>query len=156
VVINAAPVHYTVSLLGAGTLGGTAFTATTVTLEFDSDTRQIIDLGDGTFVTPNGIPGTYNIAGFSSGIITSSLHLFVDQTSCPDAVAGINPDPDFLSFGNPAYATYDLTTSIGPVNSTCANYLNRSGLATNNGQLVLSSVRDINFTATVGFRCRLN
>jgi hypothetical protein len=150
-------VHYTVSLQGAGTLGGTAFTATTVTFRFDSDTTQIIDLGDGTFVTPNGVPGTYDIAGFSCGIITTSLHLFVDQTCCPEAVVGINPDPDFLSFANAAYATYDLTTPIGPVNSTSPNYLNRSGLATNNGQLVLSSVRDISFTATIGrFSCRIN
>jgi PEP-CTERM motif len=142
-VAGAAPIDYTISFLGAGTLDGNNFTARTVTFGFTSDTTQIMDLGGGIFVTPDGIPATYDLAGFSTGTLTS-LHLFDNETT---QLFGINPSTDFLDLGNAAYATYDLTTAIGPISTASADFLDANGIATNNGQLIITSARDFTVTA---------
>jgi PEP-CTERM motif len=142
-VASATPIDYTISFLGAGTLDGNDFTARTVTFGFTSDTTQIMDLGGGIFVTPDGIPATYDLAGLSSGTLTS-LHLFDNQTV---QAFGINPGLDFLDLGDAAYATYDLTTAIGPISTSSLQFLDEFGIVTNNGQLVITSAQDFTVTA---------
>jgi PEP-CTERM motif len=148
-VATAAPIQYTFTFLGAGTLNGSNFTATTVTLGFSSDTSLISQPVSGVFLTPSGIPATYALAGLSSGTITDSVEVFDNQNASDAGFYLTAAMMDFFDNSNAAYATYDLQSPIGPINTLTPTLVNSTGVGTNNGQLVITSARNVNFTATI-------
>jgi len=141
----AAPLTYTFSMLGAGTLNGNNFTATTITLQFVADSALVQDLGGGIFVTNDGLPGTFDLAGFATGTISLGGHLFNNQGN---ALVGINPGSDFLQIGDPSLSTYNLATTFGPIFQTTPTFISPGGLATNSGQLIITSARSLTFQVT--------
>jgi PEP-CTERM motif len=147
-VASATPIQYTFSFTGAGTLAGNNFTARTVTFGFSSDTTQVSS-SSGLFETPNGTPGTYSLAGLSSGSITSNVFVY-DNQNVPDAGFYVSGSADFFDNLTLAYGTYDLKSAIGPITTVTPAALNASGVATDGGQLIITSARDLSFTATVG------
>jgi hypothetical protein len=154
---TAAPITYTFSMLGAGTLNGVSYAATTVTLQFQSDTTSITADGSGGFETPMGIPGTFNIAGVASGAITAPVALIDSQ---PSGAAGIVEQTNgiFLIILANAFETYDLTTAIGPIYDMSIGNHSYGTLATDAGALTVTSERRptdppsnaITFTAATG------
>ena len=147
-VAAAAPIQYTFTFLGAGTLNGNNFTARTVTFGFSSDTSLINQPLTGLFLTPSGIPATYALAGLSSGTITDSVEVFDNQNASDAGFYLTAAMMDYFDIPNAAYGTYDLKSPTGPINTLAPTFLNSAGVGTNNGQLIITSARNINFTAT--------
>ena len=143
----AAPITFTVSMLGAGTLNGVNFTATNVSFTFTSDTSAITTAGAGIFTTPLGIPGTFDIQGFASGIVTEAgLHVFDNQnTSRGGFSAGSG---DFINIPDAVFGAYDLQSNFTSPGDT-PNFLDPTGYATDGGQLIVTSARNAVLSAVV-------
>lgn len=142
------PITFTVSMLGAGTLNGVNFTATTVTFSFTSDTAAITTAGPGVFVTPNDIAGTFNILGVSSGNITEpGLHVY-DNNGASDAGFSASAG-DFIQISDPSFGIYNLQSNFTSPVVTTPNLTDPSGYSTDGGQLILTSARSATFSALV-------
>ena len=146
-VASASPIQYTFSFLGAGSLNGVGFTARNVTFSFTSDTSLIGQISSNVFATPAGAPGTFNLAGLASGKITESVLVF-DNQNVPDAGFYLTAVPmDFFDIIDPAYGPYDLKSPTGPINTPAVSALYPNGVATDGGQLIITSARSMVFTA---------
>ena len=114
----AGPINYTETFMASGTVNGSPFDAQ-VTFSFSTDTSLIFGncLGfGGLFCTPNGT-ASVSIAGVGNGTFTDPFFVFDNQGA---SVAGFSDAAmeDVVDLSNPAFATYDLKSSIGPLNST--------------------------------------
>lgn len=144
----AAPITFTISMLGAGTLNGVNFTATTVSFTFTSDTAAIVTAGAGIFVTPPDIPGTYSILGVASGNITEpGLHVY-DNNGATDAGFSANVG-DFIQMIDAAFGGYDLQSNFTSPVVTSPSLTAAGGYSTDGGQLILTSARSGVFSAVV-------
>jgi hypothetical protein len=137
--LHAAPITYTETVTASGTLGSTPFANALVTLTQTADTANIVQSG-----VVIGIPATTStvtVAGIGAGTFTIPTATFVVPIA---SLGGLLAGPiDLTSFPivallNPAFATYDLQSSIGPLSGTA--FIN-TGLpfATTAGGLVLTS-----------------
>ncbi len=113
----ASPITYTVEGTATGTLGTNAFIDALVTVTFTGDTSNVVNQGGGFFSNSIGT-ATVTVAGVGTATFTDSMQAFVNQTYGPPAAAGIG---DITQGGsvfdtlNTQFATYDLTTPLGPV-----------------------------------------
>jgi hypothetical protein len=142
---SAAPVSadfatYTETVTATGTLGGVRFNDALVTLTTTADTANITSPVAG-FSTLTGTPGSVTIAGTGSATFSFDLIVFSNQIS---GVAGIEAHTtgslyaDVIDTINPTFATYDLSSSIGPVTGTA--FTNGGPpFATSSGALVITS-----------------
>ena len=155
---GAAPITYTETATATGTLGGTAFTNSQVTVSFAGDTSGITSIAPGVLINPAGIT-TVTVAGLGTATLTGGAAAADDQAfggagigaegSGPPSTGQVGP-PLILGTNAAAFTTYDLTTAIGPVTgpSTIAA---GSSVQTSNGAFVLNSAGEATFTAiTVG------
>jgi hypothetical protein len=135
---KASPVTYTESATISGSLNGVGFTNKLFTVTGASDTTNI----QNHFINP--LVATFSVAGVGNGVFPSTV--FDNQ---PNAIAGFIDEAsngDILDTLNAAFASYDLSTSIGPITGpsiTGGNFLTSAGL------LHISSAGDATFTATV-------
>jgi hypothetical protein len=113
---------YTFTGTAAGTLNGTPFASETLTIVLVGDTSTIVQSPADVFtltVGPN--VSTFNLAGAlaSSGTFSDSTYAFDNQVNGADGEAGfgtLGVDDDINTFGlSPVFATYSLTTSLGPL-----------------------------------------
>jgi hypothetical protein len=141
------PITYTEQALASGTLGGHTFTNALVTLTMVGNTGTVSG-GSGFFTNTTGT-FTLNVAGIGTGTFTDSMEVFDNQTFSP-AAAGfgdITAGGSVLDTFNSAFATYDLTTSIGPTSGT--RFINPGlGFNTTLGVFIISSAGDSTFTAS--------
>ena len=117
---KAAPITFTFATIGSGQLGAANFTDVLVTLTATGDTSA---------VTPVGLPDTgifylvptefeVNIAGVGTAVVTGdgifggSAYVFVNQAV---QTVGFGTTGDLADISDPAFATYDLMSSIGPI-----------------------------------------
>jgi hypothetical protein len=141
---GADPITYTESVTASGSLGGTSFTDALVTLTAMGDTGSITNPVPGIFVVP--VTATVDVAGIGTADLTQSLVVFANQNNNFDGVEA--PTGDILDTGNPAFATYALSTSIGPVSGPP---LGNPGFpfSTSVGDFVIASFSsDATFSAT--------
>jgi hypothetical protein len=140
---RADPFTYTETATASGSLGATRFTDAFVTLTATADTSQIMT--GQRFFQVNNLTTTVSVSGLGTAAFTNRTQTFNDQ-SFPGA--GITDLVDILDVDNPALATYDLRTSIGPLTGVTVGFNPGTHFATTSGDFVLNSVSGSTFQAT--------
>ena len=147
---NAATITYTESATASGSLGGTAFSGSLITLTFIGNSSNVA--GSSGFFTNEVGTIAINIASLgATANLTDVAQIFVNQTFSPPAAGFADATVGFSildTFDN-AFGTYGLTTAIGPITDT--NFINSGlGFATNHGTFVINSAGNSTFTASLG------
>jgi hypothetical protein len=147
---KASPVTYTESATVSGSLNGVSFSNDLLTLTGTGDTTNITKLSGASVNSPVTALFTLSVsvAGVGSGTLTGPFEVF-DVQSPADSV-GFIPigGPDLLDTMNAVFASYDLSTSIGPI--TGSSFINPPhSFSTNVGALDITSAGDATFTAVV-------
>lgn len=147
---NATLITFTESATASGSLGGSSFTGTLVTLTATGDTTNVVNEGGGLYeLTP--LTVSINIASLGiTATLTDSADAFSCQ-ACSTATVGLSDitgaNEDILDTANAGFGAYTLTTSIGPltgvseINSCCS-------FNTNDGSFQITSAENATFTAT--------
>lgn len=149
---SASPITYTEQAVVSGTIGQTLFSGADITIQWTGDTANVT--GSAGFYT--NIAGTnavsVTISGVGSTVFTDDVEVFVNQGFVPPAVGfGLTGGGgSILDTLDNAFATYDLTTAIGPLTSE-AFIREDLFFGTGLGALNLTAVREVStFTATTG------
>ena len=141
----AAPITYTVTAIGTGSLGGSSFTNAAVTVTLTGDTAGVTHPFGSTF--NNFGPATVNVAGIGTGTFTNSMIVF-----CSPTAAGIEDNVlflDVLDTASAAFASYECATAIGPVTGP-ALFNGGSAFPTSLGDFILTDVGNSTFMAALG------
>src|SRR5690348_13034313 len=113
---HSAPITYTLTGLGSGSLGGVSFTDTAFTITALADTSQIAQPSVPVFRVTNSAT-TISVKGMPVATLrTNSVTLDFQNPKPSEASAGIflyYQGPRLLSVFNSAFQTYDLSTSFG-------------------------------------------
>jgi hypothetical protein len=145
----ASPITYTEQTTGSGQLGNNPFTDALVTLTVHADTANVTQdfLGDFQNIAET---ATVNVTGLGTATFTLGPGgvMVVDNPYLPGAGIVKTTGGTILGTVNdPAFATYDLTTAIGPI--TNFRLINPSQtFATDQGDFALTSAGESTFTAT--------
>jgi hypothetical protein len=146
----AAPITYTISGTGSGSLDGTSFTDDLVTITGIGDTANVVTIP---LHSLNPVPLTINISGVGTDTITSNAELDI-VPAIENARFDANNNSSTLAIliatisSSSAFASYDGTTAIGPVTDT--GFTSGNTFPTTGGIFVLSSIGNTTFTATIG------
>jgi len=142
----ATEITYTEQAVASGTLGGTSFTNALVTIQLVGNTANVTG-SSGLFT--NSV-GTFDVtvAGIGSTVFTDSMLVFDNQNVDRAGFADVSANGAVLTTTDGAFATYTLTTAIGPI--TGAAFI-RPDLSFNTGLglLNIASSGESTFTATV-------
>lgn len=139
----AIPITYTEQAVASGSLDGVAFTDAAVVLTMTNDTANVT--GSAPVFTNFGT-STVSVAGGAPETFTNTTHVFSNQGV---TTVGFTEALDILDDVNASFATYDLTTAIGPIVGTPLFDTGHS-FDTNSGAFILSSVSgNVTFTATL-------
>jgi hypothetical protein len=144
---NATTLRYSESTTASGTLGGSAFTDSQVTLSFYGDTSNIVD-NAGLF---SNAVGTIAITIASLGVtadLTDAGAVFDNQAPCFAGFIDSTTGTVILQTFSGAFLVYDLTTPIGPITYVTAIINPGASFATDHGQFVINTAGDSVFTAT--------
>lgn len=108
----AAPITVTQSFVGTGKFAGTDFTDALVTLTFQGDTTD-------RFVMSNTlrVPGTatVEVSGLDKATFTNEIQAVVNQNFRLGGISDVTLGFAILLTSNLAIASYDLASSLGPV-----------------------------------------
>jgi len=145
--VEGGAISYTEMAVGSGSLGGMAFTNELITLTVTADTTGVMNPSPGFFTVLSSL-ATVSVASVGSGTLAVGSFIF-DRQSVQTAGLELGV-PDILDITNAAFATYDLTTSIGPVTgSTTINA--GSVFATSAGDFIINTIAATGtFQAMVG------
>lgn len=149
---SADPLTLTFSGTGSGSVGGNAYDSAAFIFTFDTDTNLITKPSccppDST--TPEGTPATFWIDGIGSGTLMGDQAVFVNPSPA-ELNVGIwhYNEPDWLVLNSSAFATYDLSTNLGPLLSPAA-YAFSEPFPSSLGTLYLDSATRVTYTAVVG------
>jgi hypothetical protein len=128
---GASPITFTISTTGSGTLGALAFSDATIVFTAVTDTtfilngvpNQIGDAGSATSSPQNTF--TVSILALGSWLLTDPVDFFDDRTKGFAGFQDLNETldviTDLLDESDPAFSTYDLKTSLGPISDSIAN-----------------------------------
>ena len=110
----AVPLFITYTSVGTGTIGSTAFTSAAFTISEALDTANIQTFTGGLSIDDNS--ASIAIAGVGTFAFTTATRSFVSSAG---EVVGFSratlTGADLLySIGDPAFSTWDMTTSLGP------------------------------------------
>jgi hypothetical protein len=115
-VTQATAITYEISAVVSGTLGATAFTASSITFTANGDTSAIVSSPG---ISRNFVTTSFNVAGVGAGTITDSVFWFVNQECGPGiGCAGVVSETASSSilYANSAdFLGYFLDAAIGPV-----------------------------------------
>ena len=131
--------------IGSGGLDGTVFINALVTLTLVGNTTNV------TGTTIFELPGTatVSVGGVGSDTFTDNIKVIVNQTFADGGFSDFtNPAAAIIFTSNPAFVTYSLTSSIGPLSGSSALGL-PSLDNTVHGTFNLKSAGTSTFTATV-------
>ena len=110
-------ITYTYQGVGSGLIGETSFTDTTFTITAQGDTSARVTIPQG-FSIQN-IAASITIGALGTFNFITATRFFVNNTSIgpnPGVGFSIATGPDIFDFGpEPVFATWDMTTSIGPI-----------------------------------------
>jgi hypothetical protein len=146
----ASPLTITYSSTDSGTIGGTPFTnaSFTITEHLDTANRQAFNMGGSTGFFINDQSASISISGvgvFSFTTVTSS---FVNNTNQSAGFSTAEPSGhDLLALNHVAFATWDMTTSLGPFtdqnNGAEIQQWSLSPILTSGGTLVLNDQQQV-------------
>jgi hypothetical protein len=143
----AAPITYTFSATGSGWLGDTPFYNSFFQLTATADTSQISNPSPGLFRVTDSI-ATVSVSGLATATFDITT-INVDNQSL-SRVGFSDPVQSLaiLFVDNPAFATYDLSTVIGPLSGPPVfNYGDK--FLTSSGNFSLTEVSTVTFEASV-------
>jgi hypothetical protein len=140
-----AVITYTEEATASGSLDGITFTDATVVLKMVNNTSNVTNLGGGDFLNLG--TATVSINGGTAVTFTDPIQVVLDQS---DTTAGFEDTSvdDILDVDNASFATYALTTSIGPLPGSSTINVG-SSYGTTGGAFTLTSAEDATFTAAV-------
>jgi hypothetical protein len=149
---SAAPITYTHTGFGSGTIDGNSFGAlapVAFTITATGDTDNIVTTFSGFFIDND--TASINIAGVGSLDFTTATRYFSNTLNNVVGFSRAGPGGADL-FNGPTVVGWDMTTSVGPVVGvgSLLQWLN-SPVNTNGGVLVFNSAdTESTFTARVG------
>ena len=152
---RAVPITYTATASASGSLGGTPFTDSPVTVAFAGDTSGVTTLAPGVLLNPAGVatvtvggsgPAVFN-AGGTAAVVDQAFGGVGIAAETPNPTAGPGGPPLVLGASGSPFATYDLTSAIGPVTGP-ATFDPGAVFPTDSGDLVLNAAGDVTFTAS--------
>jgi hypothetical protein len=151
---EAAPITFTESTVGSGSLGGVQYANALVTFNATADTSQVV--GPAPFFTVHPTTLTVTVAGLGSGTFTSSrTDVFDNQTFVNGSITGIagigdlNLGATALGTSNTGFQTYALMSSIGPLSGP--NFIRPDiTFTTTAGAFALTSAGTATFQANTG------
>jgi hypothetical protein len=108
---SAGPITFTETFTGTGALGGNAYTNALVTLTLVGDTSNV--LGADIF-TLAGL-GSVEVSGLGVATLTGDIRAVANQPSSRAGISDFAVGRAILFTDNPAFATYDLMSPIGPL-----------------------------------------
>lgn len=129
---------------GSGSLDGIVFINALVTLTLVGNTTNVT----GTTVFQLGGTATVSVGGIGSDTFTDNIQVVVNQTFADGGFSDFTNPTAIIFTLNPAFATYSLTSSIGPLSGSSALGL-PSVDNTVHGTFNLKSAGTSTFTATV-------
>jgi len=152
--VQAAPINYSFTGTGTGTIGGTNFTDATFAVSINADTGNITTppVPFGIAYQISNLTGTIDIGGIGLVSFTDPLFVFsgnpfgtFNQFAFGNFVQG-----NLIAIMEPGVATaYDLASDYGPVTNDNYMLYQFSDVATNLGMLTYTSMSPVTFTATL-------
>jgi hypothetical protein len=142
----ASPITYTEQATAFGSLGGISFANESIVLTMNNDTTNV---GGAPPVFINNGTATVSVAGGMAVPFTDPITVFSNQTAPSGPAVGfedITTGLDILDVVSSSFATYDLTTSIGPITGTAL--ISPVPFPTSDGPFILTGVEFATFTAT--------
>jgi hypothetical protein len=131
----AGPITFTESFTAAGTVNGNPFDGN-VMFSLTSDTTLIIQEGS-IFLTPAGT-ASVTIQGVGTGTFTDPFDVFDNQSVSVAGFTDTNIE-DIVDLSNPAFATYDLKSAIGPLDTTFFFVDTGAALGSTLGTIIIDS-----------------
>jgi hypothetical protein len=144
---SATLITYTETVDATGSLNGVAFTDDLLTITAVGDTSSIIG-GSGVFVSI--LPTDFTLSGGGSGAFTDTIQVVSNQNTKVAGFGDNTTNEAILFTANGVFASYDLSTVIGPVSGGSV-FNGGVPFATSAGNLVINSVSgNATFTASTG------
>jgi hypothetical protein len=146
--VRADTIVVTETTTASGTLDGNTFTDGLLTLTVTGDTADLANPVPGFFMILGS--STVSVAGVGSDAFTDEIETVVTHDITGGGISDFTTNQAILFTVNPAFATYDLTHSLGPL--TGDGFHNPSFIAfkTTNGSFDIDSVGPVTYTASVG------
>jgi hypothetical protein len=146
----AAPITYTENATATGSLGGVAFTDTTVTLTMMNDTTNVTNPSAGLFLNTG--TATVTVDGGAPVAFTDSIAVFSNQSVAVGGFADVSftTPLDILDTTNAEFSGYDLKSAIGPLSGSPSNIDFNVSFPTVDGAFILTGLAGptSTFTAT--------
>ena len=142
----AASITYTEQTVGTGRLGADSFTNALVTITFAGDTTNVYNYEPGVLLNSVGT-ALVTIVGVGTASFTDSLAVFDHQPEQAFGIVDLTAGSDVLDLQHPAFATYDLRTSLGAVSGPAFVYAEET-FNTTQGEFRLTAAGDATVTAS--------
>ena len=142
----ASNITYTEQAVGTGRLGADSFTNALVTITFAGDTANILNYSPGVLVNSVGT-ALVSVSGVGTASFTDTLAVFDNQPEQAFGIVDLTVSADVLYLQNPAFATYDLRTSLGPVSGP-SSVNAEDTFNTTRGGFSLTAAGDVTVTAS--------
>jgi len=140
----AVPITYTETDTATGSLNGVAFTDANIVLTMNNNTTNVTG---GPTLFDNVGTVTVQVGAGAPVTFTDSMEVFSNQAVPAVGFEDATIPADVLDTASASFATYALTTSIGPITGT-AEFNPGESFPTTGGDFILTSVGDPTFTAT--------
>jgi hypothetical protein len=111
-VAHADPITYTETATGTGTLDGVAFDGALITITATGDTSAITSPASGIYI--NSVTATVNVNNVTD-TFTDSIIAFAVNGPKGVGISDTTNTHDILDEQSSSFASYDLSTSIGPI-----------------------------------------
>lgn len=152
--VQAVPITYTETTIASGSLGGSAFTDSQVTVSFVGDTDSVVSpmpgfvlnaVGTASVSVAGGAAATFD-AGRQTAFVFQGMNGAGIGAQSRDATVDQGGQTYILANNGPAFSAYDLRSAIGPVVGPAVF---RPGLAfsTTAGDFTLTSASAVTYAA---------
>lgn len=135
---RAEPITYTIQATATGTLGQTRYTNALITLTFTGNTDDVTSAGT-LFQISTGTT-TVTVDGIGTATFTDKMAVNDVQPLSQVGITDLTNSNDVLDVLNPAFATYQLKTSIGPISSETPLWEPGIGYNTTRGVFVIDNL----------------
>jgi hypothetical protein len=142
---DAVSLIYTWSSIGSGRLGTNSFFDTLFTITSTADVTQIREAPGGVLLVSN-IAATVSVSGIGIATFTIPTETVANRSYSAVGTGAPIQDDAILFVENPAFASYDLGCSIGPITGQPGRSI-EAQFATSGGVFALSAVSAVTFQA---------
>jgi hypothetical protein len=140
-------IAYTFDGTGSGNVDGNAFADAAFTITLYADTGSIVSCG-GDVVSVDSLSADIAISGFDDLLFSDPTRIFDNNLGVAGFSGGGCNGSDYLDLSDPAFQTYDLSTSIGPIFVASPFAVGQfHDVRTSGGILTMDSARDVTFNA---------